>query len=543
MQNRRLNIIVFLMLILLQPPNAISQSASSEAQVAVLQERLEESIRINLASALRLRDFKEWDLAAKNLDLAFESLATLSRSKILEGKSASLIQQLSEFTSISLPDSQLTSMIEEIYQNSTNGYDFSASNRNDFEASQQLAVAIDFFRFYYTNDDTFSARSELENAVEIAEQLSQSENEFYATLGTGILDSLRSKLSLILPDESEEETVEPREILPTTAFSNLYWELVRPAVYDFDFDLENIQVKRQIEILTSERKDELNKWLARITRYLPEQRKIFNNNKLPQDIIFLSVIESGLNPRANSRKAAKGLWQFIYSTGRLYNLQRTLWHDDRYDPTVAGHAAAQHLRDLYAEFKSWELAIAAYNSGAGRISSAIRKAKSRSFWDIQRYVPRETRDYLPLFYAVLMIVKEPHKYGIEQISHLKPFEYDLAILPRPTDLKILAKCANASVLELRQLNPSLLRHSTPPVKAFNLRIPVGSTEKFQHAYAKLKMFQEQPLYAIHRVRKGENLFKIARKYGISQQTLLTMNNLNNPNRIYIGQRLKIPKSK
>ena len=493
--------VVIMLYIFFLSPKIRSQNSNLDIKIAVMQERLEETIRVSLASAIKFHEIKEWDIAAKNLDLVFSSLATLIRSNVLAGQDVALITQLHKFVEDSINEKQLILIIEDIYRNSTNGYDFSISSRQDFETSKRLSVAMDFIHFIKEENDLFALRTELEAAIEIAEQLRQSENEFYATLGENILDSLVFESS-IFPFEAEPETVE--KVQMDKAFSSLYLKLVRPDTFDFKFNVNNKYIKRQIKMLTKNRRYELNNWLARITKYIPKQREIFNANNLPKDLVFLSVIESGLNPRAHSRKAAKGLWQFIYSTGKSYGLKRNLWKDDRYDPVLSGNAAVQHLSDLYKRFKSWELAIAAYNSGVGRVSSAIRKGKSRNFWMIRKYLPRETREYVPLFYAVLIIIKNPRKYNINKIEYLPPIQYNSVNLTRSTDLDILAKCAGCKEDDIKQLNPSLLRNVTPPGRKFVLRTPIGSGQAFQTAYKNLKIFNKQALYKKHRVKRGEN---------------------------------------
>lgn len=517
-----------------------AQQKNSHAKMAVMQERLEATVTVSLASALKFHELQEWDLASSNLDLAFESLATLSLDRILQGRQVYMVEQLTEYGDHELTRTELVNIIEEVYRNSTNGYDFSAASRNDFVSGRELSVTLDFMRHVKKDNDPLTLKVELESALELAEQLRQSENEFYATLGGSVLDSLRA-LTSVLPAEEKPETrpvriADGKEI----DLEKLYEKLVRPSRNDFDFDPNNRYVKRQVQVLLTRRSKELRKWLARITYYMPEQREIFARHRLPKDLVFLSVIESGLNPRAYSRAAAKGMWQFIHSTGKLYGLKRTYWKEERYDPTLAGEAAARHLKDLYRDFGDWELAIAAYNSGAGRVSSAIRRARSRNFWKARRYLPRETRDYVPLLYAMLAILKHPEDYNIKEIKHLAPIQYDTIELPQSTDLDILAACAGTDVKEIRHLNPSLLKHATPPEKDFALRIPKGASTNFEAKYAQLDVYQRQPIHATHKVKRGESLFEIAVRYGISHRQLAALNNMGKNRTIYPGQVLKIP---
>ncbi|MCG8607628.1 LysM peptidoglycan-binding domain-containing protein, partial [bacterium] len=473
-------------------------------------------------------------------DVAFESLAALSLDRILKGQQVYIVEQLLQFGDHNLGHGELTNIIEEVYQNSTNGYSFSRASRDDFEASQELSVALEFIGHVKKEGDQSALKVELESAFELAQQLHQSENEFYATLGGSVLDSLRT-LSAAFPTEEEHENP-ANELTPTpyTDLSDLYAKLVRPNRHDFDFDPDNRYIKRQLRMLLTKRRRELDQWLTRITYYIPEQREIFNRYKLPQDLVFLSVIESGLNPRAYSRAAAKGMWQFIYSTGKLYGLKRTYWKEERYDPVLAGQAAARHLRDLYDQFRDWELAIAAYNSGAGRVLSAIRRGRSRNFWKIRRYLPRETRDYVPIFYAMLSILKNPREYGIRRVQHVEPIQYDVVTLPEATDLQVLAQCARSSVKELRHLNPSLRRNTSPPEKDFAFRVPKGSGATFKAKYAALDVSQRRLASSTHRVKHGETLFDIALAYGMDHKQLAALNNMGNSRTIYPDQVLKVP---
>ena len=183
------------------------------------------------------------------------------------------------------------------------------------------------------------------------------------------------------------------------------------------------------------------------------------------------MVESGLNPRAYSRAKAVGMWQFIFSTAKIYGLDRDWWVDERRDPEKATDAAAKYLKDLYLEIDDWYLALAAYNAGAGRINRAIRIHQTRDFWALNT-LPKETKNHVPTVLATAIIAKNPTQYGFEIPKNEKIYNFDKVEVKNSTDLNVLAKCAGISVDELRQYNPELRQHATPSGRAY---IPVSYT--------------------------------------------------------------------
>ncbi len=303
--------------------------------------------------------------------------------------------------------------------------------------------------------------------------------------------------------------------------------------------VRNARVDQFIEFFQTKRRNEFDIWLTRYMRYRDLVQTILKEHELPEELEFLALIESGMNPRAYSRANASGMWQFIYSTGKKYGLNRTWYVDERRDPVKATHAACEYLKDLYEEFDDWYLALAAYNSGAGRVRRGIQLHNTRDFWQL-RSLPRETRDYIPYFLAAALICRNPEQYGFT-LPEVEPFAFDEVELEKSADLNVLAKCCDISVNALRDLNPELRQSATPADGIYFLKIPKGSTRAFLEAYNALPDDQRfAPQYIVHRVRRGESLWTISKKYRVSIHDLAAVNKIKNRHRIQIGQKLTIP---
>ncbi|MDR9447051.1 MAG: LysM peptidoglycan-binding domain-containing protein [Balneolaceae bacterium] len=304
--------------------------------------------------------------------------------------------------------------------------------------------------------------------------------------------------------------------------------------------VQNNRVNRHLMYYTIRRPEVMDTWLQRSEIYFPMMREIFREEGTPEELIHLSMIESGLRPTARSWASAVGLWQFIQATGSMYGLDVTWWVDERRDPEKATRAAAQHLRDLYQVWGDWHLAMANYNISPRGLNRAIRAAGGvEDYWTAYPYLPRETRGYVPGFIAATMIATNPEAFGFEQEYGVEPYSYDEVNVAGLMPLDVLAEAAGITTDELKDLNPELLRWATPPVESYELKIPSGTRGVFMIAYNEIPKEKQIQDVAVHEVRSGENLGWIARKYGTSVRALFESNE-GLRSTIYPGQKIMVP---
>ena len=247
---------------------------------------------------------------------------------------------------------------------------------------------------------------------------------------------------------------------------------------------------------------------------------------VPQDLIYLAQAESGFHPLAVSRVGARGIWQFMASRARGYGLSHNMWVDDRQDPEKSTRAAAHHLKDLYNQFGDWYLAMAAYNSGPGTVQAAVKRTGYADFWELYRrnVLPKETRNYVPIILAVTIMAKNPSQYGLDEVLMEHPSDYDTVTINYPVDLRLVAECVGSTSGELQDLNPSLLRLTTPRVGKFELRLPAGTEDEFQTAIASIPP-EMRLWWRYATVHPGDTLASLARNYHTTAKSIATANHL------------------
>jgi len=300
-------------------------------------------------------------------------------------------------------------------------------------------------------------------------------------------------------------------------------------------------VERNLNVMTERIPERFKRYLSRSTRYLPMMKSILREEGIPEDLAYLPMIESGFSMKAYSRSRASGPWQFIKGTGKRYGLKINWWVDERRDPVKSSHAAARYLKDLYEEFGSWSLALAAYNAGEGRIRRALKYTKAKDFWSVMRTmrIKPETKNYVPKFIAARLIALDPEAYGFHDIPYKDELEFDEVTIDFPMSLDVIARTAGSTESQIRELNPELRRWSTPPVETYRLKIPRGTLSTFAANLPKIPEAKRVTV-KVHRVRSGESVWKIARRYGVAKAAIISYNKLGRRALIRPGQRLIIP---
>ena len=332
----------------------------------------------------------------------------------------------------------------------------------------------------------------------------------------------------------------PAELTQTQDSSRNPTDQMEYASYNVPIVMDS-SVQAHIRYFDTAIHSRFEQWLFRLSRYQPLVETIFTEFHLPSDLVYLSLVESGFNPYAYSRAKATGPWQFMKGTAKVYGLRVDNYVDERRDPIKSTVAAARYLRDLYDLFGAWPLAMAAYNAGEGKVMRALHKARAESFSEISktRLIRRETKEYVPRFMAATIIARNPDRYGFSQES-AEPHQFDEAIVTRPVHFRAIANATGIPYEELRLLNPELRRDATPPGdETYHLKVPVGTKAKVEQILDRIPTYKFPPLPAKaqfvtagssrwYKVRVGDTLGKVSKRFRIPLKILKTKNNLSSP---------------
>lgn len=321
---------------------------------------------------------------------------------------------------------------------------------------------------------------------------------------------------------------------------------VRRERHGVPVDPDDETVKRFIALYTGKepRRRAVEEALGRAERYKPMMTAALRKAGLPEELFWLVMAESEFKMKAVSWAGAGGLWQFMPATARKYGLEVGFWVDERYDPEKATGAAIRYLKDLHEWFGDWHLALAAYNRGENGVMRDMAFTRSTEFGELagRGALPNETSNYVPKFMACVLLGEHPERYGLKPVPQpAEPFEF--ARVERDLDLGVAAKAAGTDEETLKRLNPELRSWCTPKGRAYNLRIPAGSKDRFFAALAEVKDWNPGPQAVLHRVQKGEYLGKIAKRYRTTVHAILRHNPNTNPRALRPGQVLRIPPGK
>ncbi|HWN87153.1 MAG TPA: LysM peptidoglycan-binding domain-containing protein [Vicinamibacterales bacterium] len=313
--------------------------------------------------------------------------------------------------------------------------------------------------------------------------------------------------------------------------------------YDIPIPL-NDRVLSYVELFSGRLKNYLEEGLGRGARYLPMVQEVFRAEGLPLDLAYVPLVESAFKPSALSRAKARGVWQFMSGTAIENGLQHDWYIDERADPEKATRAAAKYLKSLFDKFGDWHLALASYNGGPGRVQRAMTRSGRDDFWDISsssRFLPRETRNYVPLILAAVIVARNPMQYGLEITPVVEPMT-DVVRLTAPADLRRIAEWIDVPVQVLQDLNPELRRWTTPVrMTDYDLTVPMGKAEVLSARLADASPDDLAPLNR-YSVRKGDTIATIARKLKVKRADLAQANYLSERARLAAGQQLIIPRA-
>lgn len=307
----------------------------------------------------------------------------------------------------------------------------------------------------------------------------------------------------------------------------------------------NRPVRERMAFLLRHKQEYLYPWLRRAATYFPMIEQIFAEVGVPDELKYLALAESGLNPHAQSRAHAAGIWQFVAQTGRQYGLSIDPWVDERLDPEKSTRAAAKHLKDLHEKFGDWQLALAGYNCNPGVVEYHVREYRERtgrtpSFWDIYDDLPEETRNYVPLFTATAIITSNPTTFDLKRVQPGPRYAFDYVPVAAALPIDQVARLAEVEREQVRALNPELRSDRLPPSDApYYVRLPYGTYSTFAPNYAALPE-EERPTTLQHVLQSGETVGRVAQRYHVDRADLLATNQESYPVTMTVGERLTLP---
>lgn len=346
--------------------------------------------------------------------------------------------------------------------------------------------------------------------------------------------------------EGETGDENPGEVMATQIRENRSKEEVAAddlAMKTFPL-VTNELVESWIKYFTGRGRPVMERWLARSTRYIPMMKQVLREQGLPEDLIYLSMIESGFNPKAKSKAKAVGPWQFIKATGQRYDLRVEYWLDERRDYRKSTYAAAEYLKELHDVFGSWYLAAAAYNAGEGRVLAAVRRDRTRNFWELARKKKKnfraETKNYVPKIIAAALVSKNPEKYGFKNIPYEQPLSWSSVNVPAGVSIRQVASVIGTDEDTLTLLNSELRRDITPPGKnGYELRVPPANKQALVDNLDKLNS-KKVGNFMEYVIRKGDTLSTVARRYGTDIEALRDLNQLTKKSKLRPGRELIVP---
>jgi len=273
-------------------------------------------------------------------------------------------------------------------------------------------------------------------------------------------------------------------------------------------------------------------WFKRAGSYVPYIRSVFKRHGIPGELAYAAMVESGFNPNVRSRADAVGMWQFMENTSKYYDMKIHWWGDERKNIRKATEGAARYLKYLYKKFKSWELALAAYNAGPNRVRRAIKRQKTRDYWEL--VLPKETENYVPKIMAIILMARELESYGL-YLKPDPPYRPDTVVVKDAVSLQTVAECTGSDKKELVDLNPHLAAHCTPSGRATTIYLPAGTANRFSDAFKQLdeknrylskkelKKRKRSATYTYYKVRDGDSWWRISRRYRTTVQKLKRWN--------------------